>query len=435
MHYRFLLVLGLGLASVDTSGQEVFKTAPAVSGESDASAFAVIFNEQHIVDSGHSICLRAAQRPPAARFKALRWWVVPDPSASRFRVTVDFVAGKMNSGEAAQLFSPAYELIRLAGELGQIDRLRSIVLACPPGTPTDQLDRFTLLALIAIEADDETALDDVLDQWFKRIQSDPALLQYSTTGLILLAQSALEMIATVQLELQAETNEQDIARIQTVRDRQSNRKIQCLRSLTVGRNVRRSYFAPEPADGTSGRLMICRRAETIYCLAADNDSNGFRLVGKETFPTADLQPQGIRLGVQAQGPEGLASVRFTELTVRAERLAGAATRNHKQHLAELNQQRDKLPLGFSHDFSKQPTTTNDFLNWSSDQNWDATDRGLELVSVGTDNWTATGLLVNREFAGDFDITFQFSPTQLPTPKQGQRTQVYLQLELTDADRT
>lgn len=247
--------------------------------------------------------------------------------------------------------------------------------------------------------------------------------------------SAIEMIATVQLEVQAETNRQDVARIQVVKDRQSNLKIQCLRSLTVGGNVRRSYFAPEPADGSSGRLRLCRRGETIYYLAADNDSNRFRLVGKETFPTVDLQPQGIRLGVQAQGPASLASVRLKELTIRAERLGGVATQNQEQFLTELNQLRDKLPIGFSHDFTNQPATTNDFVSWSPDQKWNATDRGLEVVAVGTDHWTATGLSVSRQFAGDFDITFQFSPTQFPTPKTGQKTQVYLQLELTDVDRT
>ncbi|MGV3483384.1 MAG: DUF1583 domain-containing protein, partial [Planctomycetaceae bacterium] len=248
-------------------------------------------------------------------------------------------------------------------------------------------------------------------------------------------QAALQMVASVQFEVHANTKEQDLAGIQAVQNRNLQRVVQCARHLTVDGNVRRSYFANEPAEGRSGRLKFCRRGDTIYYLAADNDSDRFRLVGQEKFPVADLQPHGIRLGVQAQGPAGLASVRFKDLIVRAERLSGTAISDREQYMAELDRQRDRLPLGFSHDFAKQPPSANDFISWSRNQSWDASDRGLEVISVGTDHWSSAGLSINREFAGDFDIAFRFSPTDLSMPQKGQQTQVYLQLELADADRT
>ncbi len=45
----FLLVLGMGLATFDTSGQEPSDAASAARSKSDASVFAVLFNEQHVV--------------------------------------------------------------------------------------------------------------------------------------------------------------------------------------------------------------------------------------------------------------------------------------------------------------------------------------------------------------------------------------------------
>ncbi|TWU01661.1 DUF1583 domain-containing protein [Neorhodopirellula pilleata] len=248
-------------------------------------------------------------------------------------------------------------------------------------------------------------------------------------------QSELEKIASVRLEINAQSDTQDVAQIQCVSDRSNDHNVQCLRMLTINGKERRSYFGREPAEGSGGRLKFSRRGETIYYLAADNDSNRFRLIAQETFPSTDLQQQGIRLGVQAQGPAGVASARFTELSVRAERLGGVAITDRAELLAQLNEQRDKLPIGFQFDFTKQSASNDDFFFWGGGAAWTQVDGGLELTSVGEDNWVSAGAAIKRGIAGDFDIAFAFQPSQLPTPKKGKQTQVFLQLELTDPDQT
>ena len=185
-----LMALGLEICRAD--GQEVNEAFAAESARDDSLALASIFSEQHIFDSGHSICERASQQPPNDRFDFLRQWVIRHSSSKWFRITVDFTAGAAESSDAVHLVSPAYDLVRLAGEQNQIDHLRSIITACSPVAQNDQIDRFTLLALIAIETADETSLDDTLSQWYKSMQSDPSLLNYSSTGLILTAQAAVD---------------------------------------------------------------------------------------------------------------------------------------------------------------------------------------------------------------------------------------------------
>lgn len=186
------------------------------SSRTDVSALTTIFNEQHVIESGPSICRRAAQLPPEARLAFLNSWVIPDPRTARLRVTVDFVAGAMEANDAVRMFSPAYDLIRLAAELDQSERLRAMVVGCPAGTPNDGVDRLTLLALIAIETANDAKLNETLDQWFKLIQSEPTLLQGSTAAFVLFAQAAIdhshpspeirELIRSVTLARQSEYN-------------------------------------------------------------------------------------------------------------------------------------------------------------------------------------------------------------------------------------
>ena len=211
----FLLAIHLFAALVwpnsQASGQVALESSRA-----DVSALATIFNEQHVIESGPSICRRAAQLPPEARLEFLRSWVIPDPSTASLRVTVDFEAGGTEANDAVRMFSPAYDLIQLAAELDQIERLRAMVVDCPPGTPKDEFDRLALLAIIAIETGDDATLNETLDKWFKRVQSEPPLLKGSTATFVLLARAAIdhshpspeirELIRSATMAQQAEYN-------------------------------------------------------------------------------------------------------------------------------------------------------------------------------------------------------------------------------------
>ncbi|MCG8653550.1 MAG: DUF1583 domain-containing protein, partial [Pirellulales bacterium] len=168
---------------------------------------------------------------------------------------------------------------------------------------------------------------------------------------------------------------------------------------------------------------------------AENDSQQFRLLGEEEFTTEDLQNSGIQLGVQIQGQDGWSKVRFTDFEVRAERLSGPATESQDKLLAELNAQRDQLPISFAHDLSTDAPGEQDFHRWTDSRPWEADAGGLSIKAPGTDNWTSAGFSVRRSFHGDFDVTINFQSPQLATPKPGKHSQVYLQVELSDTDQT
>lgn len=242
-------------------------------------------------------------------------------------------------------------------------------------------------------------------------------------------------VGSIRLEVKTKSDDSDLAGVQRMQGRSGEHSVQCLRMATTDGNDRRSYFGSEPAECTAGRLMLCRRGTTIYYLAADNDSTRFRIVAKEDLPADDLLPNGITIGVQTQGPSGLTSVRFTELSVRAERMSGIAVIDPLVVIKSLNEQREQMPLAFQHDFTTTAPQDDDFYRWGDRRPWDQADRGLTVVAEGTDEWTSSGIALRHRLVDDFDITYQFDPINLPVPKVGKQTQVYLQLELLDPDRT
>lgn len=205
------LVVTLVWPNNQASGQFALPSSRA-----DVSALTTVFNEQHVLESGPSICLRAAQLPPEARLAFLNSWVIPDPKTAKLRVTADFVSGGRKANDAVRMVSPAYDLIRLAAQLDRIESLRAMIIKRPPSIPNDEVDRLTLLALMAIETGDDAKLADTLDKWFKRVQSEPSLLKGSTATFVLLAQAAIdrshpspdirELIRSVTLAQQAEYN-------------------------------------------------------------------------------------------------------------------------------------------------------------------------------------------------------------------------------------
>lgn len=58
-----------------------------------------------------------------------------------------------------------------------------------------------------------------------------------------------------------------------------------------------------------------------------------------------------------------------------------------------------------------------------------------MTAPGSSKWTSVGTSLLQSFGGDFDVRFNFHSPQLLAPESGRQTQVYLQLELADRERT
>lgn len=125
-------------------------------------------------------------------------------------------------------------------------------------------------------------------------------------------------IASVRLWAQASSDLQDTALIQMVHDREADRTVQCLKKQTIEGKDRRHYFGAQPMEATSGRLRLSRRKEVMYYLVAENDSDQFRIIGKQDFSSADLNGSAVRFGVQVQDPDSLCKVRFQSVEIAAE---------------------------------------------------------------------------------------------------------------------
>jgi hypothetical protein len=209
----------------------------------------------------------------------------------------------------------------------------------------------------------------------------------------------------------------------------------CVRVEMLNSQVRRRFFAHYPIEDAAGTLRLARRGDRLYYLFAENDSQQFRLLGQESFPTDDLQLEGVRLAAQIFGDAGSTSVVWKTLDIRAEKLTGPAMQNRDAILAELDRQRDRLPNSFAHDFTRSAPHESHFNRWTDLRAWRSEDQGLLLTAPGTDHWSSAGASLQKQVEGDFDIAIAFDPQRLDTPAAGQGSSVYLQLELADKDDT
>ncbi len=244
--------------------------------------------------------------------------------------------------------------------------------------------------------------------------------------------SLLERVGSVRVRVIADSIGSDEAMIQRVEDRRNAQLIQCMKMFTTEGNQRRRYFGQVPCDGDSGRMKLSRRGDTIHYSAADGESDYFYYLGKESFVVDDLVRLGIQFGVDIEGPAGKVSGRFTEMYVRAEHLGGNTGIDEIATIQSLNQNVAQLPDSFSHDFTESPQTRTAFSHWG---NSIKSDEGLKVTSPGTDDWTSAGLAFQNAIAGDFDISLEFATVKFPKPAKDQNTQVLLEVELSDKDRT
>lgn len=242
-------------------------------------------------------------------------------------------------------------------------------------------------------------------------------------------------VASIQMYVRANNEDRDVAAVQCTMGRDGKFSVQCMKMQTINGEDRRHYFGRYPTEATAGRIRICRRDSKIYYLHAENDSTQFQLIGENDFTAEDLRELGIQFGVQIQDTGGYSLARFTKIEIRAERLSGLATESADAMLATFNQQRDQLPDSFHCDFRTTPLDETDFHTWGKVADWNRSTGGILVDSEGTDHWTSAGISLKRMIQGDFDITFAFEPNELAVPREGDYTQIFLQVETTDEDRT
>ncbi|MBI1314446.1 DUF1583 domain-containing protein, partial [bacterium] len=211
--------------------------------------------------------------------------------------------------------------------------------------------------------------------------------------------------------------------------------VHCIAIQHLPEDSRRNYLVAEPMEETSGRLRIARRGNQLYYLTSEGDSPHFRLRGQRDVPEDAVETLGLRLLTQISGDEGQVAVLWKHLSIRAEELQGHAVSGFDQVVADLNAQREKLPARLTHDFRTQEPTVEKFDPWGTVAPWQASPDGWLISATGSDNWTSSGVSVQSQLEGDFDVTVRFNPEALAVPTTGQHSQVYLQMEASDEDRT
>ncbi|MEM6980117.1 MAG: DUF1583 domain-containing protein, partial [Planctomycetota bacterium] len=248
-------------------------------------------------------------------------------------------------------------------------------------------------------------------------------------------ETAKGKIASVRLIIQASNDRQDSALIQLIDDREGERMVQCMIRQIIEGKERRHYFGSQPMEADAARLRLSRRDGQVYYLVAEHDSDQFRIIGKQDFSNADLKDASVQFGVQVQDAGSRASTRLKSFDVRADKITVEEIEDPSVLIDQLNQSRAKLAIQFQHDFAANPPLETQFYWWTDVFNWKASDGGLIVRAPGAIDWTSGGLSMNEGYRGDFDIKFRFQRRSMVTPQDGKNTQVYLQIDLGNQDRT
>ncbi|MCA8998915.1 MAG: DUF1583 domain-containing protein, partial [Planctomycetaceae bacterium] len=185
-------------------------------------------------------------------------------------------------------------------------------------------------------------------------------------------------------------------------------------------------------ESTNGTLRMSRRGDQLYYLYSEADSTTFRVVDQQKVTTKTTRKNAIRLIVETH-LEGRAAIIWKKLRIRSEQMTGIASLPSFT-VAELNQQRDKLPQRMSIPLSDRKSlqalgkmgTHGEFTREPS---------GYLLKVPGLDNWHGAGVTVPTEIIGDFDIILDLDVLKYePSSPTGEST-TYLETEFQDAKST
>ena len=249
------------------------------------------------------------------------------------------------------------------------------------------------------------------------------------------AHSVNAPLACISLEVAANDSVEQQASIRMIYQEDDTQVFQCTLAKIIDGERRTEYFATEPIHASAGRLRLSRRGEEIIFQFAENDSEQFQTIGRRPFTKVALNQGSIRFGAQMMGTTGHIQARWTSLDLVAEKMNGLAIEDHDATLAELNTAREAFANRLQADFTTQPPVDDQFYRWGDRRNWNLDDGGLKIQHIGTDKWDSSGLAFMQQVQGDFDIAIEFDEVDLAAPKTGEKTQLFLQIELADQARS
>lgn len=144
----------------------------------DRHALNTIFHEEFIAENSLAVHRRADKLPAEQRYRYLGKWVLPNENHPTIRLEGDFTATHpapvvpiendidvmriQNANQSGQsrvqvggnLIAPAFDLIRVAKELGRLDELRMRIEKAPAKTEQQQRSRFAMLMLVDLARGD-----------------------------------------------------------------------------------------------------------------------------------------------------------------------------------------------------------------------------------------------------------------------------------------
>ncbi len=185
---------------------------------------------------------------------------------------------------------------------------------------------------------------------------------------------------------------------------------------------------------TEGMFRLVRLSDKLHYLFAESETSSFRLLHTEKVGTEDLRLGDTSLSVFVD-KIGQVSCVWTDLRIRAERLAGPALLNTKEILTTLNTERGKLPIHRVFDFEASAPAASDFYFDADETTWSKANKGLTLKATGQATWTASLLGSRQPIDGDFDVTLNVGETNLILPTDGQFSTLMWQVQQRENDRT
>lgn len=218
-------------------------------------------------------------------------------------------------------------------------------------------------------------------------------------------------------------------------------RVRCIFDRFINRKRTRSYFHNSVTECRSGTLKLSRRGDTVYFLLAEGRSTVFRLLNQQKVGTEPLIADGLSLRVQVHSKsEGSrTSVVWKKLAIKAERISESRTpiQNNAEELAQLNMQREQLPVRYTADYTKQSVSFRGWMRWGTVlASVPPNANGLQILSTSNDErWMSSGAYPRIPLAGDFDAVTTFDIARIVATDDGGKSNIYLQAEFDDPAKT
>jgi hypothetical protein len=209
------------------------------------------------------------------------------------------------------------------------------------------------------------------------------------------------------------------------KDRQ---EVHLMEHWSPNNETRSTWHGTTSEECRSGRLRFIRQGTSLYSLLAERDSPHYRLISQREVSTAAIERGHLRLAAQMSGP-GIASVTWKDITVRAERLSGAAVEHSRVQLEALNRKSEQLPDQWDREFSDRLPSGSDFYVWPVATEQNRSNQGYTIFAPGSDTWNTAGINVQRVVRGNFDIGLDFRAVRFATARPGQLSSIYLAIDL------